>query len=83
MVFGQAFSAKITRIIATQEGSTLAEFKKRKLCLAHPDVISTHESAHYLTKQNNNHSSIGNSTGLFIIEMLPVAIMIPVLLLYL
>lgn len=53
----------------------LAAFIHRKLCLAHVDVVSTCESAHYLIKQNNNHSSIGNSAGLFIIVMLPSAIM--------
>jgi len=75
MVFGQAFSTQIARIIASQDGSELAAFIHRKLCLAHADVVSTCESAHYLIKQNNNHSSIGNSTGLFVRVMLPGAIM--------
>lgn len=80
MVFGQAFSTQIARIIASQDGSPLAAFIQKKLCLAHADVVSTCESARYLIKQNNSHSSIGNSTGLFIIVMLPGAMMISMLL---
>ena len=74
MVFGQAFSTQIARIIASQDGRHWKHFIHRKLCLAHADDVSTCESAHYLMKQNNSHSIIGNSAGLFIIVMLPGAI---------
>lgn len=73
---GQAFRTQIARITASQdESSTGWQQPHTKLCLAHAALVNTCESAHYLIKQNNNHGSIGSSPGLFIMEMLPGAIM--------
>lgn len=68
---GQTSRTQIAGITVSEDGIA----PHSKLCLARAALVNTCESAHYLIKQNNNRGSTGSSPGLFIMEMLPGAIM--------